>query len=169
MSDTFSVELDGVDPLLRKLQRVERRSTQRSILRRAFKSATGPVKKAMRRNIRSAGAVRSRALAKSIRDKVKVYNSGIVVAVVGPNSKKVDGVSPSRYAHLVDKGVAPHNYKKKQLTHVQRYDGTWFTHRTHPGSKPKPFLKQTEQAVRTAVKGVFKQRLEILINRALTK
>ena len=164
-TDQLKLEIRGTRALLKKLAP----KRHRSIVSKAINTATNPVKTAMRRNIRKAGARRKDILLKSIRSKVKRYSSGVVVAYIGPRSQKVDGERPTRYAHLADKGVRPHQYKRN-LVHVRTHPVGWFTHKGgHPGAKGKPFLKQSEAAMDEVIRTKFRKRLQQLVEKELAK
>ena len=64
----------------------------------------------------------------------KYNNTGVFYTIVGPRTGFRDpttGANPVNYAHLVEKGTAPHT--------IRTASGKT---RQHPGAKPRPFLRR---------------------------
>jgi HK97 gp10 family phage protein len=140
--------LTGDKELLRTLNRLEAKATRR-VVRPAASKAMTPVLKDARRRARDIGE--HGALAKSLGKKTKTYSrAGVVMVIIGPRSDYQDpatGHKPSKTAHLVEYGTAPHTIQPKHGKVLVFEPDTWNTptviaRRTvHPGAKPQPFMR----------------------------
>lgn len=170
----LEIRLDGVEPFLAKLVAFSPK-VRRGILRKALRTASGPVKKEMRKAVRQLGAVRFKHLAKSIREKLKTYPSGVVFLAVGARRKKLpDGENPGNYGHLVGGGTKPHG-KKKNLDKPWRFrdekTGQWITlkGKRHPGAKAKDFRNVAARISQRKISSAFGKRVDDLITKELAK
>lgn len=166
MARTQSVRIDGIKPLLKRLQQFPDR-VQRRVLRPAVTKASTPIVKKAKRlapvgeGLTPDGRERPH-LAKTItKTRAKLSKkTGSVVVVVGPEKNKAP------HSHLVHDGTQPHDIvltKPLQLGSVTLPAG--FVIR-HPGAKPNPFLHNAIEATRnqssqilqsTIGKGIEKQ------------
>lgn len=145
------VKVEGADALLKRLDRLKR-TARNKVLRPAVNEACNPVLAAARATAPADEGWLRKALAK----RVKTYaRSGVVVGVVGPRTgyqttgrgqSKRRGLTafgrklrsktrrrPSKYAHLVEYGTAPHRIA------VPRGGGLVVR---HPGSPATRFLRR---------------------------
>ena len=151
----FSVTASGMEEVARNLKKLENR-IQKKVTRGATAKAMRPVAKTAKANakrIKDTGL-----LARSIGTKTKTMRGGTVITIVGPRKgfkttvmrKDRDGndkpvvSDPANYAHLVELGTRPHSTKKGVKNSIKV--GGVRVYRdlhdmTHPGAKPKPFLR----------------------------
>ncbi len=150
-------KIQGLDALLAKLDALKG-SKKTAILRKATAKGAKTVLEAAKANLRGLGLTRKNSLLlQSLGSKVVVGKKGGVYAVVGPRTgfKRTRagrvqtklggkfsqaGVSPVRYAHLVEKGrrgVVPVN--RKMLSWLAD-DGTIVWARSARPVAPRPFL-----------------------------
>lgn len=99
------VELEGLADIVQVLNEVEQ-GVRNRVLRKAFRAYGRQIIKPAKR----AAPVRSRALRRSIGQKIATYKSGTMVLVVGPRrgvTAEHEGrrVVPANYAHLVEFGT----------------------------------------------------------------
>lgn len=121
--EVFKVEVDGLQPFLRRLKKIEKKSRRRAILRSAMMAGTVPVKKALRNEIKTAGAIEKGHLRKAVSSVVRVYRSGVVVIMAGIRHRKLpDGENPGNYFHLVDLGVREHSQQTGNV-YIEDIDG----------------------------------------------
>lgn len=112
----ISVEINGVDAVVRALRGIPRKISKR-ILKPAMRKASAPIGKAARRRV----AKDSGLLGKSLGTKIKDYASGNVISVTGPRTgfkqavtrktpwgTKKELANPSNYGHLVEEGTRAH-------------------------------------------------------------
>jgi len=149
--------------LLRTLDTIENKVRKR-ILGKAVRAAAKPILKQARTNAPRRTTVLKRALI----TKVKRYKNGNVVAAIGPEYRKdrktgkrtfrMLKATKSRgalkvdafYAHMVEKGTAPHEYNGPVLINGQV---VWI--KTHPGTRATHFLKRSMQGQRQQAKRAF--------------
>lgn len=138
VKDVHGGKVEGLDGLIRKLQRLGDKKTLMKASRNALGKAMTPVQKAAKRKLGSNKSVITGLLRLSIGRRIRHYpTSGVVVAIVGPrtgfrrvgrrkvalkglmgkmikhgkvdkNTGKTRMRIPSKYAHLVEKGTRPH-------------------------------------------------------------
>lgn len=177
-STDISVITGGMDEFVAQVDQVRRISTRRRIMKSAMTSALKPVKTGMRRDIRRAKAVRTKTLAKAIKDKVKVFPDGNVFGIVGAERKLhiINGmrVNPANYIHLVDLGTKAHNKKRNPGKPWRFRDfrtGKWRTldRSRHPGAKAKPFRDHAVRNYGFIARWIFVNRFKTLLERELKK
>lgn len=178
MVDDIKVVTGGMDGFVRQLRSVRSRPARKRIMKSAMTSAMKPIKTGFRRDVRRAKAVRLRFLAKSIKDKVKVFPDGNVFGIVGAERKLhiVNGVriNPANYIHLADQGTEAHGKKKspdKPWRFKDLVTGRWRTlkGKRHPGAKAKPFREQVARRYGFIAQWVFARRFGMLLTRELKK
>lgn len=147
----LKVEVVGEKQLLRALRSFGP-AAQRRIARPAVRAASTPVLKAARQNAPKKKDPRTGQLRRSLGRRIVTYRrTGNVVAIIGPRTKMVtvDGhgrkVNPTKYAHLLEFGTAPHSYKTRAGL--------------HPGAKARPFMRPAWQANRAAAMGIMRAKL----------
>jgi len=171
----MSVKITGVNKTIRTLKNFDNK-VQAKIVRASLRTSTNPIKKELRREIRSAGLVDKKNLVKSITTKLKVYRSTrgpSVFLVVGARRKKLDdGANPANYIHLVGGGVKPHKKKKNpgKPWRIKTNRG-WRTLKgqRHPGVKAKRFRQAAANKAKRLVPQVFQRRMTELVKKELTK
>ena len=100
------------------------------VFRKAGTEAAKILRAEMKSTIRSVGAVRTGALVRSISSKVKFYQSGTMVILIGPRrdysqsappgiNTKTGRIVPAFYFHLVDLG-APGGWNPKVKAYFRR-------------------------------------------------
>lgn len=153
--DELSFKLDGLQPLLRRLDKLPRKVQQRAY-RTGLRKAAAAIIKPARANIKAAGAVETGLLAKSLSFKLKKYpRTQTAVVVIGPRTDLTAGQkkaragyqgarakrSPAHYAHLVENPIKPHEIPTKLIGDAIIVDA-W----VHPGSRGCQFLKKAFDA-----------------------
>jgi len=140
MPSVFSIgiEIRGLKELEDKLRALPDK-LQRKTYRQAMTKALTPLVRLMKQY----APVRTGALRKSISKNVKLMGSqGRIVGMAGPaRGKKIGGLRPSRYAHLVEFGIAPHWQPKLK--------------KMHPGTVPKPFIRRAYQEAGPDMQRIF--------------
>lgn len=140
MPSVFSVgiEIRGLKELEDKLRQLPDKMAKR-VYRQAMSKALTPLVKLMKQYVPK----RTGALRRSLTKNVKTMGSrGMIIGSAGPaRGKKIGGAMPSRYAHLVEFGTAPH----------------WQEHlkRMHPGSAPRPFIRRAYQEAGPSISKIF--------------
>jgi len=138
-------QIEGLEGTLAVLKSADAK-VRKKILRKACNKAGGVLLKRAKQLV----PTKSKLLKKSLGRKVKVYPSGVAVAVVGPRKGFRQEVvrdgrevlsDPIRYAHLVEGGTRPHGYKTRGGR--------------HPGAKARPFLKPSLDSTKSTVKKVI--------------
>lgn len=120
MAFSVSAKLDGLEPFLRNVARLQV-SMRKKILRKAATEANRIFLRAAKANLIANNSVRTKILLKSLGSKVRSYNSGsTIVVMMGPRTgyKTAIGVrtrgrhkgqviyeNPTQIAHLVEKGT----------------------------------------------------------------
>lgn len=102
----------------------------------------------------------SKTLSKSIDVRVKQFRTtGNAYAIIGPKRRAGRTVKgeikvPSKYAHLVEFGTAPHPIGKGSITSealIKNGRGFKSVGGIHPGARPKPFMRPAYDASRSAM------------------
>lgn len=108
MSAALSINVNGEREIVRALRKLDDRLVRR-VMRKAVRAGANPIVRTARQNVpRSTGLLR-----KSLGTKVKTYNNGTIVAIIGPRTgfkQLVNGKprNPTKYAHLVEFGTKAH-------------------------------------------------------------
>jgi HK97 gp10 family phage protein len=156
-----------------------RQGARNVILRKAVRAAAKPVREAVKRH----APRQSGTLAGSISVRIGTNRkTGAVYAVVGPRrgyQRKSRGEilsygKPTKYAHLVEFGTAPHSLVKgdklARRTKAGRQSGGG---KGHPGAKAHPFLGPAYRAVasysRADMERVIKEEVEKKLAKAAKK
>jgi HK97 gp10 family phage protein len=136
MAIKTSITVQGDKELIAALESLGSPKTTKRVLRAAVRQAAKPVLQQVRTNLRGdSPRRRTGALLRSMATKVRDYQSGAVVAIVGPRSdfviqRYIDGavrrIRPAKYAHLVEFGTQPHNIRAG----------------LHPGARPTGFMRR---------------------------
>jgi HK97 gp10 family phage protein len=142
------------------------------VVNRAASKAMTPVLRAAKRLV----PVDDKFLKKSLGRKVKSYKrSGNVVVLIGPRKGFKDeksGRNPANYAHLVEKGTAPHVIRpeSRRALKIRGPDGDKFVGAViHPGTPPRPFLRPALDGNKSAVVQIYKHELGIGLEREVAK
>lgn len=129
-------KIEGADQVVSALQDLEKKVRKKALRAAVSKAGSIILKRAKQLAPKDSGLLK-----KSLGRKVKVYPSGVAVAIVGPRKGfrqdatrrkgKWAAVStiadPTKYGHLVELGTAPHTLKRSGIS--------------HPGSSPRSFLR----------------------------
>jgi len=151
------IRLDGVKEFRKKTERFDERAARR-LWRSALNQSLGPVKTALRRAIKVAGAVRHGHMSKAVVSKVNAY-SNTTILLVGVRDKVVaDGDNPGKYFHLVSLGTRAHPQPNNRLVGFQ-----------HPGSKPRHLRRDALAKGGPKVAAKFMQRAEALLAKEFLK
>lgn len=171
--EVFNVDVQGLDQFRKNLARVSSPRRTKAIMRQSLNAGAVPLKKRLRAEIKSAGAVRKGHLRRAVISVVKQYPTGVSLIIVGIRYHKTsDGENPGNYFHLVDLGTRPHEMATRPV-HIDDL-GQYRQRRdrggsTHPGSYGQ--LMKYRAQVRAWPKvypAVFK-RVETLVAKELTK
>lgn len=167
-SPTFTVSLQNTPQVLSLLESVIAKA-KKSVVKKAVTAAGKVLVKDMRKRVKR----RRGWLRKSIRARVKVKKGGVGgYVVVGPGRRAkgivVDGreIQPTKYAHLVEGGTAPHHIGAGAMSSVARLRGmaAMKVGARHPGAKARPFV---EPAIRSKgpemVEAMVKKIQEIVL------
>lgn len=140
------------------------RSIQRTIAKKAMNDAIKPLKPA----IKAEAPKQKGQLRKSIAVKVKAYSgSGVVFGIAGVRKDSVStktGARPSKYLHLVVRGVKKHEITPKTKTRMVfklKRKRKFIFARTvnHPGFQGKDFMARTFSATKAQVEHRFATRV----------
>lgn len=160
--------IDGIEDLQNALGRVNE-NMQGKAARRALTKGGAHIVKDARRLVPSRFGLLKISLGQKVRSR-----RGLVVSAIGARrgfkSKKADqirtrgktagGSSPSRYAHLVEFGTAPHIIKPNNAEALAILSsGKVVDEVNHPGSRPHPFLRPAFEMNRTAAFTVMSRTL----------
>lgn len=155
-----TIRIEGLKELDRKLKNLGPR-VLRKVVRSASSKAMTPVLKDAKQR---AKAIKDTGLlSKSLGRKTKTYTrTGTVTVNVGPRkgfkqevtrrTKLPDGrvivrketANPANYAHLVELGTAPHSIGRRG---------------THPGTRPRPFLRPALDTNEYTVLAIYRREL----------
>lgn len=108
-------KIEGLDALVASLKSLDRKIVKKTVRKMVTKGG-----QILARAAKQAAPKETGLLRKSIGSKVKVYPSGVTVAIVGPRTgfrqqvtrkrgrwvPKVETANPTKYAHLVELGTA---------------------------------------------------------------
>ncbi len=150
----------GFDDAAEKLESLPDK-IERKIGIKAIRAGAWLIINAARQNLQRLGAVKTGNLRKSIGLKTKKAKTHLIGVTIGA---RIDGEHSGQHAHLVEFGTSPHVIRSRKLMS----DGsTVYGHIvTHPGSRPKPFLRPAidtnEDAVLLKVGSVVKSEIEQL-------
>ncbi len=188
----YRSDVDGVSELLAKIEGM-RKSAQTKIVKPMVKAGVKVVLAAAKAKLAGYGFKSSSPLLKALGDKIGVGKDGTVFGIVGPRRgyKVVRGADgqrvkmlnalgnryakkgiddPVRYAHLVEKGTAPHALGKGSTLPREGRKGELTagsqSGNMHPGSKAQPFLRpaidEHKDEVKSAMAAVAAVELEKL-------
>lgn len=159
MRRNIPVKVEGLQPLLKRLQALPDRM-QRKVLRPAVTKASTPIVKKARRlapvgeGLTPDGRERPHLGETITKTRAKVSKkTGSVVVVVGPERNKAP------HSHLVHDGTQPHTItltKPLQLGRVTLPAGFVMN---HPGSKAQPFLTDAVAATRSRSESILRQSI----------
>lgn len=160
----IKAKVDGLQEITRVLEELDGK-LRKKVLRKAV-SAAGSL---MLKRAKQLAPAETKLLRKSLGRKVKVYSSGVAVAIVGPRKGYRQQIlrkkgkwraappppsgyaDPTKYGHLVELGTQPHTLKKRGIS--------------HPGSPAVGFLRNAvqgqQQVIREAVANVVKSELGV--------
>lgn len=145
MPSVFSVgvEIRGLKELEEKLRKLPDKMAKR-VYRQAMSKALTPLVKLMK----AYAPKRTGALRRSITKNIKTMGArGLIIGMAGPaKGKKIGGSRPSRYAHLVEFGTAPHYQEKLK--------------KMHPGSAPRPFIRRAYQEAAPLMSKIFIEQVQ---------
>ena len=175
------VSIEGLDALVKTFKDLTGGKSDTKLVS-AMRYALQPLQKQMKANaprLRSNKNKDGRTglLRKAIAVKAKKYSRGgnkRIVGLVGPkfstsmtlkNGLKIE---PFRYAHLVERGAAPHMVsprgKEKQKSFVGPVMPGRFKSWMHPGAKAKPFMKPALDSVGSQIFNRFAEKMKEIIS-----
>lgn len=164
------VSIEGLDALVKTFKDLTGNKSDTKLVS-AMRYALQPLQKQVRANAPKQRSNKNKSgrtglLRKSIAVKAKKYSRGgnkKIVGLVGPkfsdvgtrlNGKKK--LPPHKYAHLVERGAAPHRVTRKTKTS----EVSW----QHPGAKAKPFMKPALEAVGSQIFNRFTEKMREIIS-----
>jgi HK97 gp10 family phage protein len=175
------VSIEGLDTLVKTFKDLTGGKSDTKLVS-AMRYALQPLQKQMKANaprLRSNKNKDGRTglLRKAIAVKAKKYggrNKKKILGLVGPkfstklilkNGLKIE---PFRYAHLVERGAAPHKVsprgKEKRKSFVGPIMPGRFKSWMHPGAKAKPFMKPALDAVGSQIFNRFAEKMKEIIS-----
>lgn len=146
-SASIHVDTSSLRSLLTLMEDIDKK-----VKTKGLRSALRAGRKLFLEEAKSRVPTKYKLLKKSLSGREKVKGAkGFAYAVLGPKRRAgeiIDGKErlPTKYAHLVEYGTAPHDNGRK--------DG-----RTHPGSRPQPFLRPAWDASRDRILAEMKKIL----------
>lgn len=165
------VSIEGLDALLQTFKDLTGGKSDGKLVS-AMRYAMQPLQKQVKANAPKQRSNKNKSgrlglLRKSIGLKTKKYGRGKdkkIVGLVGPkfsavgtrpNGKKK--MPPHMYAHLVERGAAPHRISRKTKTG----EVSW----QHPGATEKPFMKPALDAVGGQIYERFMEKMKEIISK----
>ena len=146
----ITMTLDGAEELKELCAELPRRMVEKG-LRRAANAAGTLVARAYRKLI----DVRTGALKRAVKKKVKLYrNSETAIALVGIDKDAMEGdflgkrIIPAMYQHLVEEGVKPHTITRGNVTFQ------------HPGFAGRHQLRRAEESTASEALEVANAKLK---------
>lgn len=134
----IDAKVEGINEMMAVLKGL-RPAVQRRVLRPALAIEGRNVARAAKALV----PVRLGQLKKAQGSKLKTYENGTVIAIVGAQRKKyvtyIGGkkIDPSKYDHLVHGGTQPHFIAARTIVRTK----VTLPGQFHPGTKPFPYLK----------------------------
>jgi HK97 gp10 family phage protein len=177
------VSIEGLDALLQTFKDLTGGKSDGKLVS-AMRYALQPLQKQVRANAPKQRSNKNKSgrtglLRKSIAVKAKKFGRGSkkkILGLVGPkfstsitlkNGLKIE---PFRYAHLVERGAAPHTVsprrKEKQKSFVGPVMPGRFKSWQHPGATAKPFMKTALAAVGSQIFNRFAEKMAEIISKA---
>lgn len=159
MTDKFTLRLDGLDELLRELDKLEARFQKRNLMK-ALAHAGRLMRKAAREeapvldrdkqdDVHTPGDLR-RSIAVKKLTRLGLHSAAVVV---GPRLGGRDRNSRGSHGHLVEKGTKAHAIKLK------RKKGRW----QHPGSEANPFMRRAFERTKSEAEKMVIKKLEEML------
>jgi HK97 gp10 family phage protein len=165
------VSIEGLDALLQTFKDLSGGKSDTKLVS-AMRYALVPLQKQMKANAPRLRTNKNKdgrtgLLRKAIAVKARKYGRGKnkkIVGLVGPkfsdvgtrpNGKKK--LPPHKYAHLVERGAAPHRIIRKTKTG----EVSWM----HPGAKAKPFMKPALDSVGSQIFNRFAEKMKEIISK----
>lgn len=176
------VSIEGLDALLQTFKDLTGGKSDTKLVS-AMRYALQPLQKQVRANAPKQRSNKNKSgrtglLRKSIAVKAKKFGRGSkkkILGLVGPkfstsitlkNGLKIE---PFRYAHLVERGAAPHTVsprrKEKQKSFVGPVMPGRFKSWQHPGAPPRPFMKPALAAVGSQIFNRFAEKMAEIISK----
>lgn len=176
------VSIEGLDALLQTFKDLTGGKSDGKLVS-AMRYALQPLQKQVRANAPKQRSNKNKSgrtglLRKSIAVKAKKFGRGSkkkILGLVGPkfstsitlkNGLKIE---PFRYAHLVERGAAPHTVsprrKEKQKSFVGPVMPGRFKSWQHPGATAKPFMKTALAAVGSQIFNRFSEKMAEIISK----
>lgn len=108
------IRVIGIDALQKKLGRIQDPKRNKAAIRATVTAGMTVLRKEMKSLLKA--HFRTGSLDDAVRSKVKVFSSGVVFGVVGPqrgaglsyHSARWGTIIPIKYWHLLDRGTKPH-------------------------------------------------------------
>ena len=176
------VSIEGLDALLQTFKDLTGGKSDGKLVS-AMRYALQPLQKQVRANAPKQRSNKNKSgrtglLRKSIAVKAKKFGRGSkkkILGLVGPkfstsitlkNGLKIE---PFRYAHLVERGAAPHTVsprrKEKQKSFVGPVMPGRFKSWQHPGATARPFMKTALAAVGSQIFNRFSEKMAEIISK----
>lgn len=172
MPPQATTKIDGIKPLLKKLDRIAGvgstgRRRAKAIMRKAVRAGAAPYRKAVKQGAPRKGGL----LKKSIFIKVKQYPSGVSVAVIGPRVKDKNAKPTTRprktpevdafYSHMVERGTKPHLMPKPggKPARMKIAAGQVVSFVRHPGAAPSPYISKASRVSARGATSLFAKKL----------
>lgn len=169
------VSIDGLDSMVAAFRELAGDKSDTKLVQ-AMRYALQPLQKQvkanaprMKTNKHKDG--RTGLLRKSIGLKAKKFGRGHkkkIFGLVGPKlstmmivGRKNKKITPAKYAHLVERGAAPHTIRPKNKAILKSWQ--------HPGAKAKPFMKPALAVVGSQIYTRFMIKMSEIISRVGVK
>jgi len=179
-SQPFSMTIDGVEELAQLFHELPIK-IHKKVMGQALTAASRPVRKEMRRRLKSQGTERTRALWKAVGTKLaKVRGTSTRLLVVGIRSMpqtddKGNKINPVKYAHLVEFGTEAHTINPRlagigvSTVLGPLPNGKFAPEVHHPGAKEKPFIRPAWDSQKAAAVRAFELKFEERLTIELAK
>ena len=175
------VKIEGLDQLISKFKELTGGKSDTKLVS-AMRYALQPLQKQVKANAPRLKSNKNKSgrtglLRKAIAVKAKKFGRGNkkkILGLVGPkfstsitlkNGLKIE---PFRYAHLVERGAAPHKVsprgKEKRKSFVGPIMPGRFKSWMHPGAKAKPFMKPALDSVGSQIFNRFAEKMKEIIS-----
>ena len=158
-SRSITIDMEGIEPLLKRLRAVAPALEKRELKKAVNKAAQFGLKIARQKAPWGRGVGKEGKPRQHLRDtigkKVKQYKKA-AVGVIGPFYRKAP------HAHLVHDGTRPHKIllpagKAIRLRNVTIYGPRYLQ---HPGSRPNPFIKEAWEQSKAPCTGAMIRSLK---------
>jgi HK97 gp10 family phage protein len=164
----IKMDTSSLNHLIKAMEELDRK-VRNNALRKALKEGRSIYLKAARTLVPTKYKVLKKSL--GFREKFK-FAKGFAYSVIGPKrraGKTIKGLEriPTKYAHLVEFGAAPHTIGRGDITSdillaaKRKYKSTGLP---HPGSRPKPFLRpawdQNKSKILSEMEKILKSAIE---------